>query len=518
GYESVSAHLSLRLLAESLSGRGIAVLRLAFPGTGNSLRTGLNDDVAEWQQAIEAAAVELRSFGISRVALVGLRLSATLAAGLAARVGAEALALWDPVVSGRRYARGLRLLATETDGGIVAAGVRFDSATLTSMSRLALVPDELPVPTLVIQRAEPSAEPDLTTEVNRALTVERLTGTSALLDVDAEVAVVPTGIIERIDGWFGHHFATAEPLVLDEPARRTTTTERPGDIELVHEAHRVGPPGLFAITTVRHGGQPRRAVIFLNNGVSPSVGPGGAWLDWAAEVARAGFLAARLDFDCLGDSPARAGTSDNDSYPVGAADDVSDLIDVLRQRGVDKVALVGLCSGALLAFDAALRRPEIGRIVAINPRFDKPYNDRLHGKVRAGGQTNRLLAIPLHKAPLFRYFEATPWPAWKLLALLRLVPRATLAVERVVKAGTKVTFLFGPDEWGMRAMQRRAPQQFARLCADPLISLRIIDTLDHSMFDAQGRSDVEAALRQEFSTVLAGGNRSQVSSSEVVST
>ena len=84
----------------------------------------------------------------------------------------------------------------------------------------------------------------------------------------------------------------------------------------------------------------------------------------------------RLDLNGLGDSPSRKGSLENDSYPIGAGEDVSDAIDMLRTRGVSLVSLVGLCSGSVLAFDAALRREEVEHIMAINPRIDKPFHDR----------------------------------------------------------------------------------------------------------------------------------------------
>ena len=61
GYEAISAYTTLRVMAESLAGNGFAVIRVAFPTTGNSLRTGAADDVAEWERAIATAVEEMRS-------------------------------------------------------------------------------------------------------------------------------------------------------------------------------------------------------------------------------------------------------------------------------------------------------------------------------------------------------------------------------------------------------------------------------------------------------------------------
>ena len=500
GYEAISAYTTLRVMAESLAGNGFAVLRIAFPTTGNSLRTGAGDDVAEWERAIATAVEEMRSFGISRVAIVGMRLSATLVANLASRLSPDALVLWDPVASGRRYTRGLRLLGTEADNGVVSAGIVFDSDTLSSMTRISLDLDELRAPTLVIQRTEPTSEAALVASTDLLVTVERLEGTTNLLDTDAELAVIPTKIIKRVCAWLDSMFARSATQVVAPPALCCSTNERVGSTGLVHEAVRFGPNDLFAVVTTRPPSQPTRAVIFLNNGASPAVGPGSAWLDWAAEVAGAGLVAVRLDLNGLGDSPSRKGSLENDSYPIGAGEDVSDAIDMLRTRGVSLVSLVGLCSGSVLAFDAALRREEVEHIMAINPRIDKPFHDRSHRRVRAGGQTNRLFAIPLKKKPLFPTLNRIPAPIWRALSLLHLVPRPTLAVERAVARGTAVSFVFGPHEWGLMAMRCRAPRHWAQLEASPKVAVTLVDALDHSMFAPEGRRGAKSVLRDLLAT------------------
>jgi alpha/beta superfamily hydrolase len=496
GYEAISAYSTLRVMAESLATNGFAVMRVAFPTTGNSLRTGAGDDVAEWERAIATAVEEMRSFGISRVAIVGMRFSATLTANLASELSPDAMVLWDPVISGRRYTRGLRLLATDAGNGVVSAGIFFDSDTLSSMSRASLDLDQLNVPTLAIQRSEPTSEAALVGSTDLPVTVERLEGTTNLLDTDAEMAVIPTTIINRVCSWLDSLFDRSATPVIAPPTLCSSTTEHVGNTELLHEAVRIGPTDLFAIVTSQPQNLATQAVIFLNNGASPAVGPGSAWLEWAAKVAGAGLVAMRLDFDGLGDSPSRRGSDENDSYPIGAGEDVSDAVDWLKTRGVSHVTLVGLCSGSVLAFDAALRREEIQHIMAINPRLDKPFHDRSNRRARAGGQTNRLFAIPLRKTPLFPTLGRIPAPVWRALSLVHLVPRPTLAVERAVARGTAVSFVFGPNEWGLMAMRRRAPRQWAQLEASPNVAITLVDDLDHSMFGLEGRRQAENVLQE----------------------
>ncbi len=505
GYEAVSAYPTFRILADRLSDLGLVVARISVPSTGNSFSSDESDVVSQWRRCISDAVEELRSWGIDDVAVVGLRLSASVAAD--ASFAPAALVLWDPVVTGRRYVRAMRLLAADApggdaeDGSVHLAGVEFDREALAAISGVRL-DVAAAVPTLVIQRTEPSLEPVIDDPADGVVVVERLTGTTGLLDTDAELAVVPHAIVGRIVSWLTAQLPD-EALDRGRPTFETTGIQSdPDGRDRRHEAIRLGEHGIFTVTTTAQDVRPTGgAVIFLNNGAAPNVGPGGAWLHWAADLAGDGHRAVRVDLDGLGDSPSRRPGHREGSYPVGAADDVREVVDHLMTHGVERVAVVGLCSGALLAFDAALQTPQIDHVVSINARFDKPHHDDVHRSARAGAQTNRLLAIPLSKTPLLAMVNRIPAPIWRVLDMVRLVPLPTRAIERVVAGGTRVTLLFGPDEWGLRALRARAPKRLARLEASPLVTLEVVPELDHSMFAPLGRDLMEDRIRALFGTL-----------------
>jgi pimeloyl-ACP methyl ester carboxylesterase len=109
GHEAVRAHRAYRQLAALLARSRFHVLRFDYFGTGDSAGREDEGRVAQWLEDVQAAADELRDMtGVERLACVGLRLGATLAA-LAARGRAdvEHLVLWDPVVNGASYVREL---------------------------------------------------------------------------------------------------------------------------------------------------------------------------------------------------------------------------------------------------------------------------------------------------------------------------------------------------------------------------------------------------------------------------
>jgi uncharacterized protein len=106
GPEYIYAHRSMRQLARMLNSAGVHTLRFDYYGTGDSSGDFVDSSVESGKTDIATAMEELQAItGTKQVGLVGLRLGASLAAAVAAGRPNEvdALALWDPVVSGGEY-------------------------------------------------------------------------------------------------------------------------------------------------------------------------------------------------------------------------------------------------------------------------------------------------------------------------------------------------------------------------------------------------------------------------------
>lgn len=112
GSEYLHAYRSMRQLSHMLTAAGLHTLRFDYFGTGDSAGEMTAARLCDWEIDIQSAMRELMDITDSpRVALVGLRLGATLAANVAARSGAEvdSLVLWDPVVCGAEHVKELHL-------------------------------------------------------------------------------------------------------------------------------------------------------------------------------------------------------------------------------------------------------------------------------------------------------------------------------------------------------------------------------------------------------------------------
>src|SRR6185436_19287125 len=110
GEEASRAHRTFRVLATQLERAGYGCLRFDYSSTGDSQGDGEAATVDAWVDDIAVAAERLReATGAARVAIVGLRFGATLAALASARgeLRLRHLLLWDPVVEGMGYLREL---------------------------------------------------------------------------------------------------------------------------------------------------------------------------------------------------------------------------------------------------------------------------------------------------------------------------------------------------------------------------------------------------------------------------
>jgi pimeloyl-ACP methyl ester carboxylesterase len=109
GHEYIRAHRTFRQLAAQLARAGFPVLRFDYFGCGDSAGVGEEGSVVRWQSDINSAIDELKdTSGVSSVAVIGLRLGASLALmATAGRSDIERIVLWDPVLNGREYLEGI---------------------------------------------------------------------------------------------------------------------------------------------------------------------------------------------------------------------------------------------------------------------------------------------------------------------------------------------------------------------------------------------------------------------------
>jgi uncharacterized protein len=213
GQEYIRAHRAMRRLATVLAGGGRHVLRFDYFGTGDSMGDSREVSLSGWEQDIETAMEELRdSSGATRVALIGLRVGATLAARVAARnkKAVEALILWDPVISGSEY---VDELLGSPEGCAAASDVRevrgfpltsTFMAELRELDLLQLIP-ALPAQSRVIVSAPLPSHAGLRAELERAGrsdAMEQMEALQAWVEYrDYGAGAIPAKVLDTIAQW-----------------------------------------------------------------------------------------------------------------------------------------------------------------------------------------------------------------------------------------------------------------------------------------------------------------------------
>jgi pimeloyl-ACP methyl ester carboxylesterase len=404
GNESLRAYGTLRHLAESLAGQGFAVLRFDHHGTGDSGGSEADPDrISTWLEDIDLAIEELRvRSGVREVGLAGLRLGGTLALYVAARRGdVESLVLWDPHLGGKdfvtettRLHKALAML--EPSGfalkrpeggdarGVEALGFLLSHETIADLSKIDLLSvAQAPARRVLIVGSEAAKKRggDALTGHLRALGAEaeyevlaesmnrnlRLVSARDHAQIAADItrwmtahlgssggtAVAPGPVGRRAEPGKAHPEVDEEPLCFGE-----------------HEA-------LFGIATRPERprqGDDRPAIIVVNAGPGTRIGPHRQYVRMARAWARLGFLVLRVDLSGSGDSAA-AGPSENDPYPPRAVSDVQAAMSLLERRfSARRFIVAGVCSGADIAFCAAIEDPRITGAIIMNPRTFALHN------------------------------------------------------------------------------------------------------------------------------------------------
>jgi alpha-beta hydrolase superfamily lysophospholipase len=389
GDDYVRAHRTLRHLAEALCVAGFPVLRFDFHGTGDSAGDERDPGrIAAWRRDLATAIDELRHHsGAARVAVVGLRLGATIAAEVASqRDDVASVVLWHPFFDGTSFTsetlrvhRMHRMLEPDSFSagpakhvdGEEALGFFLTNETIADLEQIDLMTlARRPAPhVLVVGAGNVPAEGPLQDRL-RALGAEvayrHLPGHKFLISIPHRSSV-PREVIDNIVGWLADTHPTVD-------ANALRSLPRPGH----HDASRFVEEPLVFGTTHRLFGilvSPTRdrvrrdlpAIIMMNAGTVHRIGPHRLYVELARELAELGFNVLRMDLSGIGDSPVASG-EENLTYPATCLADCEAAMKTLGERvGAQRFIVTGLCSGADIAFKLGLKERRVAGVVMMNP-------------------------------------------------------------------------------------------------------------------------------------------------------
>lgn len=439
GYEELCLRSTWRILAEALSHAGIPCLRFDYPDFGDALDVAEPSGLDDWNETGRAAADLLRqASGCSRLILLGQGLGGTLALRLADSLAPiSGCVVMAPVGDGKRYVRELsvwtRIVADrigigmdpDDDTGCAVAGFRLPPARLAAIRKLNLLDlDSRPCDeVLLLSRPGHAADAALATYLTErgiAVTTSPYEGYE-MLTTDPTAARPPLPTIAAIVDWVVQRAREPEQTVHALAAGRpyegqAATLRGPGFIE---SPVRFGPGGrLFGVVCEPEGGPSRSSIVFVNAGRDYHIGWGRVTVAQARAFARRGIASLRFDSSGIGDSLADENGPEEVLYSEEQIADVRLALDVMETRGFRDPILIGRCSGAFAAFNAAVADARVRQLVMVNnERFvwdpDESVEDAIryaHRSVGDFGATlkrkgglRRLLTGQLRIGPAARY-------------------------------------------------------------------------------------------------------------------
>ena len=539
GYEAICAHRSLKRFAQATADLGLPCLRFDYDGTGDSFGSDFDPErLRAWVSSVHQAIDALKTrMALDRVVLLGVRLGATLAALAAAeRTDVIGLVAIAPVLTGKAYLHELRALqmtldllpppATASclpDGIQESVGFALSAETRRQLAQIDLTEQtRAPVhQVLLLDRldlAPNTAWVDRLRKLGATVTHLRLPGYVEMV-LDPHKAQIPTAMLDATLEWLVQHTSDSATSVAAAPVARSpkgvelpqntpfsTSAELPAtgletfgfiDVDSI----------LFGVTTrpVPQVSSPvrRLGVLLLTAGAIHHVGPNRLHVTLARKWAAEGHVVLRLDVSGIGDSRTRAGELENVVYGHRACEDVTLALRYLRaQPEVDRVVVIGLCSGAYHGLKSALAGESIDALVPINP-------------VTFFWKDGMSLDYPAHivASESHRYAQSMfRLESWRKLArgdvhisaFLQLLFRRLLSLlehhlrnlarrigrplahdlgvelESIAAQGIRIDFLFAEGDPGIDLLHLQGGSAIRRLRAKNCLRVHVIDGPDHT--------------------------------------
>jgi pimeloyl-ACP methyl ester carboxylesterase len=556
GHEALWLHQTLRSMSDRLAGRGFAVLRFDYAGTGDSIDPGGLVEPDKWvDEAVEAVSFLRRATGVERVALVGFRFGAMVAVQAARAAHVDTVALVAPVVGGRQFVREMSVLqrtwlekaghyvrndAAAPAGAFDVLGHRFSRAAIDAVTECDLRRVTAPPASklLIVHPGNQGPSNQLADKYD-ALGAQ----VDSLPFVDYAEALqpswqakLPEATLASVEEWFGREFTPSFAAAGFPPAASNTVASllayrrSRGLSGAVERPVELADGRLFAILCEPENRAERAPLIVIANTAATShVGDGRFNVELARSLARAGFASLRVDAHGIGDSRNAWMVADPSllSYEQLAAD-TSLAVDWAVARGHPRVAVFGICSGAYLGLCAATTNPAVRALLLVNMQgFDFPVDFRMCDATKIGAGSTRAHFRAMWRAQKWSQVlrgEVALRPVLRTLsryvvdavvsnvaaltgdanrAAANKGTRARRRMKDLDARGVRVRLLFSPLDHGLDELRMHFGPGGRRLNKLLHASTMVIPNMDHEVLNRAARQEVAAVCETFFNQAFA---------------
>jgi pimeloyl-ACP methyl ester carboxylesterase len=303
----------------------------------------------------------------------------------------------------------------------------------------------------------------------------------------------------------------------------------------VETALRFGADGRLAGILCLPRGAPSATVLMLDTGANHHIGCGRSAVLHARALAEMGVASLRMDSLGIGDSARVEGGPRAALYREERAADVGAALDCLAARGLTRVTLVGVCSGATLALFAALRDARIEGLILANAQvFGRIDDKRIDALLTTGfGATSTYVSKAMSASAWARVVSGevalsklvsiiaaiARRKAVGLLGASRLGPGRSKAVEArrnvsaLARRGVRMLFIHGDRDVGREEVDLCFGPDGRFLRRLDGVSLDVLSGADHALASRLSREAmlerISAFLRSAETSVAAPRRRSK---------
>jgi pimeloyl-ACP methyl ester carboxylesterase len=279
------------------------------------------------------------------------------------------------------------------------------------------------------------------------------------------------------------------------------------------EAMFFGPKdSLFGIATLPEVKSKETGVVWLNTANDHRVGPNRSYVPLARTLARLGYASFRFDPRDVGDGAPASGSH---AYSMDRHADVERAIDFFHDHyGIKKLVLVGLCSGAYMAFHFGTKDPRVVGEVIVNPQtfawkegdsFDliartyrsvraykgmlsnpRTWRRALKGQVRVGaiGLAVGRQLVARGKNWLYSYLPATPGQPLNIKRALR----------SKLQRGLKVLFVLAENDGAMDFVEQHLGHRARSLSSHAGFRFEAVPGVDHTFSQRWAKDQLSALV------------------------
>jgi dienelactone hydrolase len=507
GRESRFARRAFRTLAIDLAFAGYASIRFDHFGTGDStgsMNEGEFDDA--WIEGIDHASAFLRSLGISTLSAVGMRMGATILGTAAAKqdLGFASAVMWDPCDTGRSYYRELGALGAirrdATKPGVIGTAEMLEYALsdvavkrLNGLSLIESDPRTLAERVLIVVRDDRTVSTKFRSifdvdNVEWAATSEQ----ASLLETELPTSVQPTSTIARIREWLTAPEAPPTSISISPSTRDAVVMEGTGAFPVRESSVELGARKMFGIVSEPVGDVHGPLIVMVNGINEDHVGPSRLWVDLSRRWASLGMRSIRFDCNELGESPWQPSQPNRLVFDTSLRQDIINAVRALNVDHPGDSVLIGLCSGAQLALEAALELEARG-VCAINPQVAAGVlrgADNLRNSERESVRT--------FTRSFESFLKRHEWLGEIILRVSRVSLLSAYSPKvrsALAKNHTEMLLLLSPED---HSPFGRIPivgsLDHRRLVSSEYVHVRTVPGLDHDFLNTVGRSRAIAIL------------------------